>query len=238
MKILTFLSTLFLIIVLAGCNTDTQQQDNKKNTEDKITKNTQENDKNSSIESSKEKKENKNKEKNKNTLKENTEERTVDNNNEKEESSTESTEEKKHENRNKNNLSNYTSKQIEYARVWYQIANTNNIKHLSIDTLPKGSKIFPSSKGSAKFPKNVIRLTGGDYTTKDIIYSSNGDGTINYYSLSHFKISGKIGKSKSKDQRLERNYQNSVKTIKIKPYNNKEIINLIEKEQYMGNIRQ
>lgn len=87
------------------------------------------------------------------------------------------------ENADENILSEYTTEQIEYARVWLNFGPNPEIEELYYDILPAGTPINPDVEGSATYPEDVVRLYGGRRVDGVITYSGNGDGTINIYNI-------------------------------------------------------
>ncbi len=80
-------------------------------------------------------------------------------------------------------LSNYTSNQIEYARVWLQLAPNQEIDELNVRHIPAGEKLNPDDETSASYPEDVIQLAGSRLVDGSVTYSGNGDGTINVYNV-------------------------------------------------------
>ncbi|WP_413632787.1 hypothetical protein [Mesobacillus jeotgali] len=80
-------------------------------------------------------------------------------------------------------LSKYTSNQIEYARVWLQLAPNQEIDELIVRHIPAGEKLNPDDETSASYPEDVIQLAGSRLVDGSVTYSDNGDGTINVYNI-------------------------------------------------------
>lgn len=80
-------------------------------------------------------------------------------------------------------LSKYTSKQIEYARVWLQLGPNQEIDELNVRHIPAGEKLNPDDDTSASYPEDVIQLAGSRLVDGSVTYSGNGDGTINVYNV-------------------------------------------------------
>lgn len=83
----------------------------------------------------------------------------------------------------KENLSQYSSKQIEYARIWLQLGPNQEIEELNVRYIPAGSPINPDDETSADYPEDVIQLAGSRLIDGSVTYSGNGDGTINLYNV-------------------------------------------------------
>jgi hypothetical protein len=84
---------------------------------------------------------------------------------------------------NNKTLSPYSSKQIEYARVWLQLGPNQEIDELNVLHIPAGTPINPDDETSANYPENVIQLAGSRLVDGSVTYSGNGDGTINVYNV-------------------------------------------------------
>lgn len=80
-------------------------------------------------------------------------------------------------------LSRYSSKQIEYARVWLQLGPNQEIDNLYVKQIPKGTPLNPDDDSSIKYPEDVVQLSGSRSVDGVVTYSSNGDGTINVYNV-------------------------------------------------------
>lgn len=83
----------------------------------------------------------------------------------------------------KETLSKYSSKQIEYARIWLQLGPNQEIDGLYVRHIPAGTPLNPDDDTSASYPEAVIQLAGSRLVDGSITYSSNGDGTINVYNV-------------------------------------------------------
>lgn len=80
-------------------------------------------------------------------------------------------------------LNHYSAEEIEYARVWLTINGDQELDYLEELTVGKslpGEAVDSSIEGSAKYPEEVTHLTALS-PTRSIVYSSNGDGSINLY---------------------------------------------------------
>ncbi|MFP7486376.1 hypothetical protein SFC65_19620 [Priestia filamentosa] len=85
--------------------------------------------------------------------------------------------------RDKETLSQYSSEQIEYARVWSQLGPNQEIDELNVRHIPAGELINPDDDTSASYPEDVIQLAGSRLVDGSVTYSGNGDGTINVYNV-------------------------------------------------------
>ncbi len=80
-------------------------------------------------------------------------------------------------------LSEYSSEEIEYARVWLQLGPNQEVDELNVRYIPAGEPINPDDDTSANYPEDVIQLAGSRLVDGAVTYSGNGDGTINVYNV-------------------------------------------------------
>ena len=80
-------------------------------------------------------------------------------------------------------LSQYSSEQIEYARVWLQLGPNQELDELNVRHIPAGESLNPDDETSATYPEEVIQLAGSRLIDGSVTYSGNGDGTINVYNV-------------------------------------------------------
>jgi predicted small lipoprotein YifL len=80
-------------------------------------------------------------------------------------------------------LSQYSSEQIEYARVWQQLGPKQDIEGLYVERIPAGTPLNPDDETSGTYPERVIQLAGSRLVDGSVTYSGNGDGTINVYNV-------------------------------------------------------
>lgn len=80
-------------------------------------------------------------------------------------------------------LSQYSSEQIEYARVWLQLGPNQDIDGLYVQHISAGEPINPNDETSATYPEDVIQLAGSRLVDGSVTYSGNEDGTINVYNV-------------------------------------------------------
>ncbi|WP_087972032.1 hypothetical protein [Oceanobacillus rekensis] len=83
----------------------------------------------------------------------------------------------------KEKLDQYSSEQIEYARIWSQLGPNQELDELYVRHIPDGTLLNPDDETSASYPEDVIQLAGSRLVDGSITYSSNGDGTINVYNV-------------------------------------------------------
>ncbi|WP_067839290.1 hypothetical protein [Amphibacillus sediminis] len=80
-------------------------------------------------------------------------------------------------------LAQYSSEQIEYARVWLQLGPNQEVDELNVRHISAGELINPNDDTSARYPEDVIQLSGSRSIDGSVTYSGNGDGTINVYNV-------------------------------------------------------
>ncbi len=85
--------------------------------------------------------------------------------------------------KDKETLAQYSSKQIEYARIWLQLGANQDIDGLYVQHIPAGTPLNPDDETSASYPEDVIQLAGARLVDGSVTYSGNGDGTINVYNI-------------------------------------------------------
>ncbi|WP_253948263.1 hypothetical protein [Priestia megaterium] len=84
---------------------------------------------------------------------------------------------------NKGNLGQYTSEQIEYARVWSQLGPNQALDELNVQYIKAGTPLNSNDETSALYPEDVIQLSGSRLVDGVVTYSGNGNGTINVYNV-------------------------------------------------------
>lgn len=125
--------------------------------------------------------------------------------------------------KDKETLTQYSSKQIEYARVWLQLGANQQIDELYVKHIPAGTPINPDDHTSASYPKDVIQLAGSRLVDGSVTYSGNGDGTITIYNVP-LRWDGNYPAG-------EKFYTDMIKNTKqvyVDPGNDKEVIALIK----------
>ncbi|WP_193550793.1 hypothetical protein [Salicibibacter kimchii] len=80
-------------------------------------------------------------------------------------------------------LSEYSSEEIEYARIWLQLGENQDISELNVEHFPGGEPLNPDDETCANYPEAVVQLAGSRLVDGSVTYSSNGDGTINEYNV-------------------------------------------------------
>ncbi|AKF32200.1 MULTISPECIES: hypothetical protein [Bacillus] len=83
-----------------------------------------------------------------------------------------------------NNMSaDYSPLQIEYARIWLQLGENQQIDELNVRRIPDGALVNPDDHTGARYPEDVTQLAGSRLVDGSVTYSSNGDGTIQVYNV-------------------------------------------------------
>ncbi|MCP3029453.1 hypothetical protein [Halobacillus sp. A5] len=130
-------------------------------------------------------------------------------------------------------LNEYSSEEIEYARVWRQLGSHQDIEQLSVEHIPAGTPLNPDEEISLDYPEDVVKLRGSRLADGEgVIYSGNGDGTINVYDVPIRWYGGFPRPDHlDDDDVLEdmENIINNTEEVYIEPGNDEEITNLIEK---------
>lgn len=209
---------LFIALLLVGCQ-DTQGKDTKANP-----------DESDSVVNSKAETDSTDKEEDKTESTTGTEDSKKDESNDISSKDKESNKISKDENVD---LSKYSSKEIEYARVWYQLAPNQQIDKMYVRKISAGTPINPNHEDvSANYPEDVIQLEGTRLVDGAVTYSGNGDGTITVYNVParwNEKLSGEVDKEEIK--KTTEDIIKNTKKVYIDPVANKEIIELINKMQ-------
>lgn len=130
---------------------------------------------------------------------------------------------------NEDLLSEYSSNEIEYARVWLSLGSNQEIDELNVQELTAGTAINPNDETSAVYPEDVIQLTGSRLVDGSVTYSGNGDGTINVYNVpTRWETNTPDDLDESYMQELTENIVEDTETIYVEPGNDNEVIQLIE----------
>lgn len=129
------------------------------------------------------------------------------------------------ENGRVNPLAKYSSKEIEYARIWLQLGPNQEIDGLYIRHIPAGTPLNPDDETSVNYPENVTQLSGSRLVDGSVTYSSNGDGTINRYLAIPLRWDGVYPAGKKEYTNILKNK----KRVKVDIGNNEKIIEIINK---------
>lgn len=127
-------------------------------------------------------------------------------------------------------LENYSTDEIEYARVWLEIKDNTDIEELTVSYISEGEQVNRYDEDSVDYPEAVVLLAGkGVAGSPVIVYSSNGDGTINLYNVpSHWPSEQQIDETM---EEYTRDIIENTQKIYIDPGDDEEVVNLIEKIQ-------
>ena len=120
-------------------------------------------------------------------------------------------------------LSEYSSEQIEYARVWRQLGPNQEIDGLYAQQIPEGAPLNPDDDTSAAYPEPVIQLAGSRLVDGSVTYSSNGDGTINVYYVP-LRWDGEYPAG----EEFYNDIIENTEVVEIEPGEDEEVIRLIE----------
>jgi len=195
------LITVFVTVVfISGCGSSSNQINETKNESDNEEVSEENNSNNTSNNDSTIKENNNNSSnKNSNNNSKNNEEESNNNNSKKE-----NTEDNPSYTEESEALAEYSSEEIEYARVWLEVIDHKDIKTLNVSHRSKGTPVNQYDDESVNYPERVTYL-GADVTAKGgVVYSSNGDGTINLYNVpSHWPSPQQI---KSKENQTMKEY--------------------------------
>ncbi|ANU24205.1 hypothetical protein [Planococcus donghaensis] len=80
-------------------------------------------------------------------------------------------------------LAQYSSQQIEYARVWLQLGPNQELDGLYVNHIPAGTPLNVDDETSGTYPEDVIQLAGSRLVDGVVTYSGNGNGTVNLYNV-------------------------------------------------------
>src|SRR5699024_1666862 len=87
-----------------------------------------------------------------------------------------------------NVLDGFSDEKIEYARVWLQVIGNTETSEINVHYIKAGDPVNAYDEQSANYPEDVIYLSGEFMASGNIVYSGNGDGTINIYDVpSHWQ---------------------------------------------------
>ncbi|WP_431803106.1 hypothetical protein [Halobacillus andaensis] len=224
-KKLSYFSLLLLVLLLAACSNGADGKSEAETADSKEEKTASEEDKakdEASDESDSEAAEDKNAE---DTVEKDSED-----------TSSEETKDENRENtyeKEEQALDEYSSKEIEYARVWRQLGSHQGIEQLSVEHIPAGTPLNPDEEISLDYPEDVVKLRGSRLVDGEgVIYSSNRDGTINVYDVPIRWYGGFPRPEKFDDEDVLEDMEdmiNNTEEVYVEPGNDEETINLIEK---------
>lgn len=80
-------------------------------------------------------------------------------------------------------LAEYSDQEIEYARVWLTVVGPEieQLETIYFEELPEGTPVLFDDEQGPSYPETVHRLSGERGPDGSVVYSGNGDGTINVY---------------------------------------------------------
>jgi len=120
-------------------------------------------------------------------------------------------------------LEDYSAKEIEYARVWLNTIGNVEVDELNVQYEREGTPINAYDDESAVYPEDVTMITGRYGADGMIVYSGNGDGTINIYDVpSHWHAPPEDWPAIYEDIL-------DTSTMYLEPMNDNEVVQLIEK---------
>ncbi|WP_276210710.1 hypothetical protein [Heyndrickxia coagulans] len=209
------ISLILLILMLVGCSTNSHEQSKSTPSKEKST---------SVANTTTEQKDSSNKDSDSTTNKSETGaySSSGDNSNSKDSSSDKAEKEKPNKIGN-DDLSNYSSQEIEYARVWLQLGPNQNIDELNVYRIPARTPLNSKDETSAKYPKGVTQLAGSRLVDGSVTYSSNGNGTINVYNVP-LRWDGKYPAG----EKLYNDIIKNTKLVRVDTGDSKKIIQLIK----------
>ena len=124
-------------------------------------------------------------------------------------------------------LGEFSSEEIEYARVWLQIVGNTDTEELNVWHSSAGEQVNIYDDDSVDYPEDVISLGGKIMADGEVTYSGNGDGSINLYDVpSHWPNHKQIDISMGE---YTKEIIKNTKLIYIEPGDDEEVISLIEK---------
>lgn len=127
----------------------------------------------------------------------------------------------------KETLSQFSSEQIEYARIWLQLGPNQEIDELNVRHISAGEPVNIYDETSANYPKDVVILEGSRSVDGSVTYSSNGDGTINVYNVpSHWASPAQVEENFMKE--YTEDIIKNTKLVYVDPGDDKKIIELIK----------
>ena len=230
-KIILPILIVSLSVILVSCNNNDSEHHNDNNSSDTNTSENKDNEASNEID---EKTNTSDSEDNSESSNKQNKEQ---NDNKKQEKNNDSNKKQQSTDKNKSYLNNFNSKEIEYARVWYQLISTRNdlkgIKNVYVTEIPKGSKVNPQAKNSAIYKEKVVKLEAPMRAGGSVTYSSNGDGTINVYNNIPYKWENSQNSDYSQMNKITKKaIEENIETVYIKPYDNKTVAKLASKIRY------
>lgn len=157
----------------------------------------------------------------------------LETNNQEETNENESNADKKSSNPEDNPLSRYSSKEIEYARVWLQLGANQDVEKIDVTHIPAGTSLNPEEDDiDVNYPEDVIQLRGSRIVDGIITYTGNGNGSINLYSIPYRWYGGMSRPDDVTADDIQKEREDIIENtelIHIDPGNDEEVINMIDK---------
>ncbi|WP_440896960.1 hypothetical protein ACS127_02835 [Amphibacillus sp. Q70] len=129
-------------------------------------------------------------------------------------------------------LADYSEQEIEYARVWLEVGSTDDPGTLNVNRVSAGTPINTMIDSPPTYNEDVIMLTGEAGAMGIVVYSGNGDGTINHYSKVTYRWENPAGLS---DDELRAEYEEILEHtehVEIDTHNDDDVIRIIEQIEY------
>ena len=125
-------------------------------------------------------------------------------------------------------LSQYSEKEIEYARVWLQVIGDNTIEELYVSQVEEGEPLNPyEEENSALYPDNIVRLSGDYSADGTVYYKIIGDDIIHVYNIPDKWVVGVEGEETMEE--FTQNIINNPEEIHLDSMNDEEIEIMINK---------
>lgn len=132
-----------------------------------------------------------------------------------------------------NPLANYSTQEIEYARVWLNFGPNQDVEEIYVNYIPAGTLLNPDEDDiNVSYPVDVIQIRGSRIVDGLITYSGNGDGTINIYNIPYRWYGGNPRPDEFEIEEIfaDRNdIINKTELVYIEPGDDQAVIELIEK---------
>ncbi|MFJ7745167.1 hypothetical protein [Peribacillus sp. NPDC097295] len=80
-------------------------------------------------------------------------------------------------------LAEFSSEQVEYARIWLQLGANQDLDELNVRHITAGTPLNPYDETSENYPEDVTQLAGSRLVDGSVTYSSNRNGSINVYNV-------------------------------------------------------
>ncbi|WP_436862162.1 hypothetical protein [Staphylococcus caeli] len=138
-------------------------------------------------------------------------------------------------NEEKSILDDFSTNEIEYARVWNQLGplknNMDGMNSLNVKQIPKGSKVNPQASDSAVYKEDVVKLEAPMRAGGSVTYSSNGDGTVNVYKNVPYDWRDANVDADTKSATTKA-IEKNIETVTISPGDDQTIADLAKKVKY------